>query len=441
MFADVRNRFRSSVKRETLSDSWVGLVSEGSNVASSVVGFMLLGRKLGPTDYGAFIAMYSLIAIVQCLAFAGPGLALLQTAMRSNLGSIAGNFYSAQILLTVISAAAALALAPFLFPSVGVGIFAMFLVAELVGTALVTLAGNLSIVALGFRSSVWQQITPQVVKIAVVVGLSAIAKLSLTTYGFVYMVCSIGAGVAAFLLTTRSLGVSRRPRRIRGQDVRTTLSMSSTIWAWGLHDSGDKLVMSANNLGADVGLYGAAYRLVQFGNIPVNALATSSFRSFLDPTVGNQVKRAVRYSIVITMYSVAATLGIILLAPIVLPILVGRGFSGSITMARWLAPLLITRGILTFPGNALVGLGRTNSRLLAYCGSATVGLVVYILLIPSLSWKGAVIGSYVTDVFLVTTLWTMLLLAHRRTAIGDSSAAESAARVQSIAAESETAFE
>jgi O-antigen/teichoic acid export membrane protein len=185
--------------------------------------------------------------------------------------------------------------------------------------------------------------------------------------------------------------------------------MSSTIWAWGLHDNGDKLVMSANRLGADVGLYAAGYRLVQFGNIPVNALATSSFRSFLDPSVGQQVKRAVRLSLVMTIYTVTAALGIIVLAPVALPILVGHSFHGSVAMARWLAPLLVTRGILTFPGNALVGLGRTHARLAAYMSSATIGMLVYIALVPSMSWKGAVIGSYITDAVLVTTLWTTLL--------------------------------
>jgi O-antigen/teichoic acid export membrane protein len=217
------------------------------------------------------------------------------------------------------------------------------------------------------------------------------------------------SGVSIFLATTHSLGLSRRPKGIQADHVRATLSMSSTIWAWGLHDNGDKLVMSANQLGADVGLYAAAYRLVQFGNIPVNALATSTFRSFLDPAVGNQVKRALRLSLAISVYTVTAAIGIIVLAPIALPILVGDGFNGSITMARWLAPLLITRGILTFPGNALVGLGRTHARLVAYVLSATIGMAIYIWLIPTMSWKGAVIGSYVTDFVLVTTLWIMLL--------------------------------
>jgi O-antigen/teichoic acid export membrane protein len=413
MLTETVGRLKRSITQQTLSDSWVGLVSEGSNVLSALVGFTLLGRHLGPTDYGSFIAMYSLIAIVQCLAFAGPGLALLHTAMQSNLRSVAGNFFGEQILLTVISALCAVALAPWLFPTVGLLTFVMFLAAELIGTALVVTAANLRIVAVSFRASLWQQIIPQAVKIVVVIALAATAHLTLQTYGFIYMVCSIAAGVATFVMTTRMLAIPRRPRAVKADHLRTTVSMSSTIWAWGIHDSGDKLVMSANNLGADVGLYAAAYRLVQFANVPVNALMASSFRSFLDPNVGHQTKRAVKYSLAMTLYTTTAAIAIIIFAPIVLPILMGSGFDGSITMARWLAPLIITRGILIFPSNALVGLGRVNARLAAYCSSAAVGLVVYISLIPSLSWKGAVIGSYVTDAVLVTVLWVLLMRTKR----------------------------
>jgi O-antigen/teichoic acid export membrane protein len=198
--------------------------------------------------------------------------------------------------------------------------------------------------------------------------------------------------------------------------MKTTLSMSSTFWAWGLHDGGDKLVMSAVEIGPDLGLYAAAYKLVQFTNIPVNALMSSSFRSFLDPTIGNQLKRALKYTAVMTVYTTIAALGIILFAPIALPILVGKSFHGSIAMARWLAPLLIVRGLLIFPGNALVGMGRVHAKFLAYCSSAAVGMTTYILLIPRISWKGGVIGSYVADAFLVTALWVLMFTTHRRNA-------------------------
>jgi hypothetical protein len=61
-------------------------------------------------------------------------------------------------------------------------------------------------------------------------------------------------------------------------------------------------------------------------------------------------------------------------------------------------------------------MGRVHAKFLAYCSSAAVGMTTYILLIPRISWKGGVIGSYVADAFLVTALWVLMFTTHRRNA-------------------------
>ncbi len=411
MSIDITGRIRARLggARETVADGAAGLVNEVGTLFATIVSFSLLGRRLGPSDYGSLVAMYSLIGIAICIAYIGPGLAMLQAAMGANLRAVAGHFFSEQMLFSGLAFGVVVVLAPVLVPAVPLTTFLMFLIAELVGTALVTLAANLRIVASGFRSAVKLQLIPQIIKVVVIAALAIDGRLTLASYGLVYMVCSMLAGVSIFITVTRTLGIVRRPKAIKGEHVRTTLSISSTIWAMGLHDSGDKLVMSANRLGADVGLYAAAYRLLSLGNIPVNALATSSYRSFLDPAVGNQKRRALQFSLLATLYTVCAAIGVILLAPIALPILVGDKFDGSITMARWLAPLLITRPWIMFASNALAGLDRVHARFLAHCTSAAVGMVVYIALIPSMSWRGAIIGSYVTDLVLIAAMWIILV--------------------------------
>ena len=424
MPADVRARVRAKVgqKRGTFADGVAGLALELVSLTATLVSFTLLGRQLGPTEYGGLVAMYSLIGIAICLAYVGPGLALLQVGMQKNLDAVARPFFGQQLVLTALTTAVVIAVAPFLVPTVPMGTLALFVIAEMVGTALVTLAANLRIVATGYRSALWLQLLPQVVKVLVIGGLAIAGQLTLARYGFLYMIGSVAVGVSAFVITTRKLGISPRPRALKADHVRATVSMSSTIWAWGLHNDGDKLVMSANHLGADVGLYAAGYRLVQFGLLPVNALSTSSFRSFLDPAGGDHLQRAVRFSIVATVYTTLAALAIIVAAPFALPILVGEGFHASIAMARWLAPVLILRGILTFPGNALLGLGRAHARLVAYMSSAAIGMGMYVWLIPTMSWKGAVIGSYVSDAFLVVVLWTLLIRTARARAHGNAPA-------------------
>lgn len=407
MLGQARERLRQA--RSTLADGMAGLANEVATLIATVVSFTVLGRRLGPGQYGSLVAMYGLIGIAICIAYIGPGLAMMQSAMKDGLHRVVGSFYGQQLLFTVLSFVVVFAVAPLIVPSVSIGTFAMFLVAELVGTAMLTTAVNIRIVATGYRSALRLQVIPQFLKVAVLVPLAVFGDLTLESYGLAWMIGSVVLGAGALLVVTGRLGVPLRPRGVRGEEVRSTLSFSSTIWAMGLHDGGDKLVMSAARVGPDLGLYAAAYRLLQFGNIPVNALSTSSYRSFLDPAVGNQKRRAIRFSLVATLYTTTAALAVIIFAPIVLPVLVGDGFSGSVAMARWLAPLLVLRGFLMFASNALAGLGRVHARFMAHVASAAIGIAVYVALIPSLSWRGAVIGSYITDAVLISTMWILLL--------------------------------
>ena len=91
MSAELTARFRSKVaqKRGTLADGVAGLALELVSLTATLVSFTLLGRQLGPTEYGGLVAMYSLIGIAICLAYVGPGLALLQVGMQKNLDAVA----------------------------------------------------------------------------------------------------------------------------------------------------------------------------------------------------------------------------------------------------------------------------------------------------------------------------------------------------------------
>ncbi len=108
------------------------------------------------------------------------------------------------------------------------------------------------------------------------------------------------------------------------------------------------------------------------------------------------------------MYCTIAAAAVFFAAPVALPLVVGDGFSGAVTITRWLAPLMIVRGFTHFSLNALMGLGHVRARLWCIIISATVAMVLYVSLVPSMSWKGAVVGSYCSDAVLAATSWAML---------------------------------
>ncbi len=405
-FAAVTTRF--GVGRQALSDGASGLVLEIFQLVGTFVFFALVGRGLGPTDYGSFAAMYSLIGVSLALAHIGPGLAFLQTAMGSSARSVSAHYFSIYATFIAASVAIVLATSRFLLPRLSIWTVVLFMVAELFGTTLVQIARTLRLIVNGFRATVVLQLSLVVVKTVAVVVLYFTDSLTLRSYGVVYSISCVVIGAVAFWKVTSDLDIPRRLGGLRREHVSTTLTMSSTLLIFNLHNDGDKLTMSADGFGADLGLYAAAYRMVLLAVIPINALVASSHRTFVDPKVGRQIRRAAKYTMATTAYTTIAALGLIVAAPFALPLVVGDGFHGAITMTRWLAPLMIVRGFTHFPLNALMGLGHTLARLWCIVASAVVAMVLYISLVPSMSWKGAVIGSYAGDAVLAVSAWFML---------------------------------
>jgi len=405
-FAAITTRF--GVGRQALSDGASGLVLEVCQLVGTFVFFALVGRGLGPTDYGSFAAMYALIGVSLALAHIGPGLAFLQSAMGSSARSVSPHFFSIYAAFIGASIAIVLATSRFLLPRLSIWTVVLFMIAELFGTTLVQIARTLRLIVNGFRATIVLQLSLVLVKTLAVVALYFTDSLTLRNYGIAYSICCVVIGVVAFWRVTAALGVPRRLGRLRRDHVSTTLTMSSTLLVFNVHNDGDKITMSANGLGADLGLYAAAYRMVLLAVIPINALVASSHRTFVDPRVGNQMRRAAKYTMATTAYTTVAALGLLVAAPVALPLVVGDGFSGAITITRWLAPLMIVRGFTHFPLNALLGLGHTLARLWCIIASAVVAMVLYVTLVPSMSWRGAVIGSYAGDAVLAVAAWLML---------------------------------
>ncbi|MEQ1873214.1 MAG: lipopolysaccharide biosynthesis protein [Ilumatobacteraceae bacterium] len=399
---------RLGVGRQALSDGASSLGLEIGQLIGTFVFFALIGRGLGPTDYGSFAAMYSLIGVSLALAYIGPGLAFLQTAMGSSAQSVSAHFFSIYLGFVCVSIAVVVALSPFILPALSTWTVLLFLVAELLGATLVQIARTLRLIVVGFRATVMLQLSLVLVKTVTVVALYVTDSLTLLSYGIVYSTCCVVLGVVVFFRVTTALQVPRQLGKLRREHVSATVTLSTALLVFNVHNDGDKLVMSANGLGADVGLYAAAYRMVLLAVIPINALVASSHRTFVDPTVENQMRRAVKYTLASTVYCTLAAAALIVAAPVILPLIVGDGFSGAITITRWLAPLMIVRGFTHFPLNALMGLGHSRPRLWCIVLSATVAMVLYLLLVPSMSWKGAVIGSYCSDAVLAISGWIAL---------------------------------
>jgi len=72
------------------------------------------------------------------------------------------------------------------------------------------------------------------------------------------------------------------------------------------------------------------------------------------------------------------------------------------------------RSLGTFAMNGLLGLGRNALRTALLVANAIASVGLYLLWIPPYSWRGADVGTLVSETLLFTASWTALYLCQRR---------------------------
>ena len=182
-----------------------------------------------------------------------------------------------------------------------------------------------------------------------------------------------------------------------------------------LGNEGDKLVLAANGLVVETGLYAAAYRIVQFGLLPVGSVIQATHARFLEHEEGlrrQHLDRALRYASLGAAYGVVFAIGISLVAPL-LPVVLGDEFEESVTIVRWLSPIVLLRAVGSCSINGLMGLSKVTLRTVLLAINAAMAMVLYIVLIPRYGWEGAAIGTLVGEVLSVVMTWTALVVCQR----------------------------
>jgi O-antigen/teichoic acid export membrane protein len=95
-------------------------------------------------------------------------------------------------------------------------------------------------------------------------------------------------------------------------------------------------------------------------------------------------------------------------APLI-PHLVGKSFTDSVSALRWLCLLPVFRSFQYSAGDALTGAGHQKLRLGAQATAAVFNFGVNLYLIPHYGWLGAAWSSLATDGLLGVGNWAVLL--------------------------------
>ena len=384
-------------------------------VITVATSFLMLGRELGPANYGEYVGLFAVTTPLTTVGFAA-GLSVVQFTFREGrtADDASARFWGLVLMVGAASSLIAIAVAAWTLSLGLVEIVAVAVSELIVGPSIRVLAASQRAPS-GVGGQMRVEIGYTIVRFSVLAGLYVSDSLTVRNLAIGWLVAFTAYMFVLVLMWLPLAGRRLRLEEPGSAEVTSVVQMGAPIFANNFQINGDKIVLNANGLTVDAGHYGAAFRIVSMATLPIQSMESALFHRFLesdDDALAEHTTRAVRYSILFLAVVVPVGAVIWLLAPH-LGFLLGEEFEESETMMRWLTLWLPFQALSGVPFNALMGLGKFNTRLVLVMSSAALSMVMYLALIPSMGWQGAVVGTVVSEIYLVAVGWIALLRAQR----------------------------
>lgn len=386
---------------------------QSARLLIQTVNFVLIARLLGASEYGAFVGVAALIAILSAFAGLGMGPLLVKHVSSSpqllqfHWGRSLGVIGMSGLLLVPLALGIAIGIPPFQIPLVLVLSLAVsdlvlmpmyltcaqiFQARERMGTA----ATLHIIIALARLSAV--------LAMSIVVATPTARDLAEYYLAATLVACTVGMGYAA-----HEFG---RPRWMNLgfiSDLKQGLAFGSSTVAQYLTSNVDKTLLAHLSSTTAAGIYTAAQRVVEVALIPVFALLAAAIpRFFTHGAEGAHASFAIarRLLPVLVTYCGASAVMLYLMAPL-LPVLFGQQYQQSEVVVRGLAILPILHMLHAVAADALSGAGYQKLRSTIEITAALLNVWLNWFLIRGFSFLGSAVALLVTFAFSAICLWSV----------------------------------
>ncbi|WP_436762432.1 lipopolysaccharide biosynthesis protein [Streptosporangium sp. V21-05] len=352
---------------------------------------VLMARTLQPEGRGvyAMLATTGGIAVVLGnLSIGRSQIALWRDPSRHR--ALAGNGLLLGLLLGLASAAVTLAVVPAFVPLPSPHLLVVALLAVPFGVAAVNLNG---IAQLRSRNDLVNRgvVASALVLNLPILALAATGNLTVTAV----VVCWTAAVSAPFWLLLRPLGL--RSMRVEPALARRQLALSSRyhigLAAFHLLLTADVFLLGALVSPAEVGLYTVGGAFLTFSRVPADAVAQVALprQAVEDERDARDVSvRVLRLSLLLSAVSACALAAA---SPVLVPLLYGTAFAGSVTPILLLAPGVVALSLLRPVEQYLVRLGRPMTMTAVAVAALLANLALNALLIPRWGAAGAALAA------------------------------------------------
>jgi len=367
--------------------------------------------------YGSFIAMYGVVGPLNSLTFAGPGLALIQRRLRygDKLNDLVSSFLGVAFLIGLVSSVVAISFG-LVFNDLGFAEIALIVISELFFNSFIFVCAMLRQAAVGYPEMIRTKMGAVILKLSAVIMLFFTGQLTILTLALTYVLLYGAYAIWLLLVVLPNDGYDVWFGRPSRQSLRTSAVFAVPLAAASLQQDGDKVALKAFHFDTQVGLYGAAYRVVQFGSLPLRVIGQAAFHRFIpdgeDGRDNYHLRRAAKLTLFMFVIAVVTAVAIYLALPLLSFLLIGD-FEEAIEIVPWLLLFLPLIALSGTPMNGLLGLGRATERAVVYVSSAFVSIVLYLTLIPGRGWQGAVMATLGSEIYLAIASWVAVIYYQR----------------------------
>ena len=405
----------------TGSDALWSLALETGRLFAGLTTFYLIARVLGDKVLGNYAAISGFVGLLNTLAATWLPQWVMESIVRRKRPAIETlrSAIGANLTFALIIGLGAVVITPYLLRNLLLEVsrqwLLLFLFAELIAN-LSSIWISMWGILRGYAYSCRLSLAYAVGRPALYLALWATGQLSLRNMSIVAISWSVVCGLGVRSLTQRLM---RQRLSAGGFGKRLFIEgapYAMTNVAYSIQEDLDKPLMIEMGHSADAGPYAAAYRIIQIAMVPLRSLVMATHLRFLQAGQKSGARVVIRQAMGLSMISsvlaILLGLGVVVCQPLV-EVVLGPSYALSRPMLLPLIPLLVLRGVSWFPLNGLMALGHLRERVAVIASSASVNVVLNLLLIRKYSWRGAVIATVTAETVFAVMAWGFLYVRHR----------------------------
>jgi len=176
----------------------------------------------------------------------------------------------------------------------------------------------------------------------------------------------------------------------------------------------DKTMLASMATLEATGIYGAAYRFIEVGSVPIYAILSASYPKFFQygaSGIKNSLILVKRLLPIVGIYGIIAYWGFIFFAPYI-PYILGDDYVEAISALQWLAFVPLIGALQLLFADTLTGAGFQKLRSSIQVTTAASNALLNLWLIPQYSWLGATWATLASETFRVFCLLLVIIFVY-----------------------------